>query len=298
MASNVTDKIKSLFGVAHGLGDIVRGSFMNTLDKTFQSSSSEAHGPHEDIIQKGVQEFRDGYNKLWGSRQEVEGPTEPSAQSARQTSSFPPAGWESQTRDGTGEGVQRRHSATSSHVPDSLFVNHTDDPIFFRSTPSTSILLLVCKRWLRVATPLLYEILIIRSKAQAQALSLTLPFNNSLGLYVKKLRIECGYVSFGQGTIELMPNVPHSYLSLAVWPEDNVSNVCASLASLSPTCVVLYECSEQDQMLDNDNTQLLCLTIQERVVAFWTNMKSFYFPYPYRNGFYQAIDPTNILGKR
>jgi hypothetical protein len=60
---------------------------------------------------------------------------------------------------------------------------------------TSSTVLEVCKAWLRVSTPLLYATVVLRSPAQAQALTLTLKGNLELGRFVKKIRIEGGYGS-------------------------------------------------------------------------------------------------------
>ncbi|KZP07022.1 hypothetical protein FIBSPDRAFT_701176, partial [Athelia psychrophila] len=74
--------------------------------------------------------------------------------------------------------------------------------------------LLVCKRWLRISTPLLYSAVIIRSKAQVAALARTLSENNLFGLQIRKIRIEGGYNAPLKHVIDLAPNLTHFFLSL------------------------------------------------------------------------------------
>ena len=57
-------------------------------------------------------------------------------------------------------------------VPDRLFRNTLHISPFASPSQSSSVLLTVCKQWMRVATPLLYHVVVLRSKAQAQALVL------------------------------------------------------------------------------------------------------------------------------
>ncbi|KAJ7149238.1 hypothetical protein C8R43DRAFT_1236573 [Mycena crocata] len=80
---------------------------------------------------------------------------------------------------------------------------------------SISSHLLVCKSWLRVATPLLYAVVIIRTSPQASALQTALQSAPELGPFVKKLRIEG---VFGKKRMhELLkqtPNVTDLFLSL------------------------------------------------------------------------------------
>ncbi|KZP08651.1 hypothetical protein FIBSPDRAFT_665027, partial [Athelia psychrophila] len=74
--------------------------------------------------------------------------------------------------------------------------------------------LLVCKRWLRISTPLLYSAVIIRSKAQVTALARTLGENNLFGLQIRKIRVEGGYTAPLKHVIKLAPNLTHFFLSL------------------------------------------------------------------------------------
>ncbi|KAJ7699467.1 hypothetical protein B0H14DRAFT_3653002 [Mycena olivaceomarginata] len=66
-------------------------------------------------------------------------------------------------------------------VSDEVFSDTSRVSPFSKYSESTSAYLLVCKSWLRVATPLLYNVVILRSKAQAKALSLSLAGNKVLG---------------------------------------------------------------------------------------------------------------------
>ncbi|KAJ7086193.1 hypothetical protein C8R44DRAFT_538296, partial [Mycena epipterygia] len=71
---------------------------------------------------------------------------------------------------------------------------------------SSSSVLLVCKSWLRVATPLLYAVTIIRSKAQAHAFQATLRSTSDLGRFIKRLRVEGG---FGAVIYRILQNTPN-----------------------------------------------------------------------------------------
>ncbi|KAJ7164744.1 hypothetical protein C8R43DRAFT_1167048 [Mycena crocata] len=79
-------------------------------------------------------------------------------------------------------------------VSDDAFSDSSSDiSPFIKNLESISAALLVNKAWLRVATPLLYHVVILRSKAQAQALSAAIQSNPDLGRFIKKLRVEGGY---------------------------------------------------------------------------------------------------------
>ncbi|KAJ7651121.1 hypothetical protein FB45DRAFT_31695 [Roridomyces roridus] len=78
-------------------------------------------------------------------------------------------------------------------VSEELFSDTSHVSPFSDYTPLTSAYLLVCKDWLRVATPLLYSVVVLRSTPQANALESVLLSHPEFGGYIKKLRVEGGY---------------------------------------------------------------------------------------------------------
>ncbi|KAI0768885.1 hypothetical protein BC629DRAFT_1269052, partial [Irpex lacteus] len=54
-------------------------------------------------------------------------------------------------------------------------------------------LLLVCKQWHRIGTPLLYETVKIADESQMQLLADTLQTNPALGPLIRHLRLDGGY---------------------------------------------------------------------------------------------------------
>ncbi|KAJ7651135.1 hypothetical protein FB45DRAFT_732177, partial [Roridomyces roridus] len=99
-------------------------------------------------------------------------------------------------------------------VPDDLFFDTSETSPFANFTPSTSAYLLVCKDWLRVATPLLYSVVVLRSKAQAMALASVLKANPEFGRFIKKLRVEGGYGPSMHAILKSAPNITDLFLSL------------------------------------------------------------------------------------
>ncbi|KAJ7716224.1 hypothetical protein DFH07DRAFT_684410, partial [Mycena maculata] len=100
-------------------------------------------------------------------------------------------------------------------VSDELFSDASNVSPFADYTPtSTSAYLLVCKDWLRVATPLLYSVVVLRSKAQANALEAVLRDNAEFGRFVKKLRVEGGHGMAMHTILKSAPNITDIFLSL------------------------------------------------------------------------------------
>jgi hypothetical protein len=126
-------------------------------------------------------------------------------------------------------------------VSDEVFRDTSAVSPFSNYSESTSAYLLVCKSWLRVATPLLYNVVILRSKAQAKALSLALSGNEELGQFIKKLRVEGGYGTPMLAILKHSPNISDLFVSLEIYSTDNTNGLCKGLELINPTTLILRE---------------------------------------------------------
>jgi hypothetical protein len=126
-------------------------------------------------------------------------------------------------------------------VSDEVFSDTSDVSPFAKYSESTSAYLLVCKSWLRVATSLLYNVIILRSKAQAKALSVALAGNKQLGQFIKKLRVEGGYGPPMHTILQSSPNVSDLFLSLVIYSSDNTNGLCKGLDPINPTRLILHD---------------------------------------------------------
>ncbi|KAJ7644346.1 hypothetical protein FB45DRAFT_735456 [Roridomyces roridus] len=126
-------------------------------------------------------------------------------------------------------------------VPDDAFSDNSRDSPFAQYSESSSALLLVCKSWLRVSTPLLYHVVVLRSKGQAAALERTLKRSPDLGRFIKKLRLEGGFGNPLQQIIQAAPNVTDLFLPLSIWSDDNAEGLIQGLASMNPNRVILLD---------------------------------------------------------
>ncbi|KAJ6463402.1 hypothetical protein C8R45DRAFT_1080363, partial [Mycena sanguinolenta] len=114
-----------------------------------------------------------------------------------------------------------------------------DHSPFMTFSESSSAYLLVSKAWLRVATPLLYHDVILRCKAQAQALAATLTTNPALGRFIKKLRVEGGYAISMHKVLLNSRNITDLFLSTTFTSPDNATGLCRSLRLLDPVRVII-----------------------------------------------------------
>ncbi|KAF7354815.1 hypothetical protein MSAN_01395900 [Mycena sanguinolenta] len=128
-------------------------------------------------------------------------------------------------------------------VSDSDFSDTTSDVSPFANySESSSAFLLVRKSWLRVGTPLLYNVVILRSAAQANALSVALSANKGLGKFIRKLRVEGGYLPMDI-VLGCSPNIFDLCLTLKIYGSDNTNGLCKGLKLISPTRLILRNSS-------------------------------------------------------
>ncbi|KAJ7465133.1 hypothetical protein FB451DRAFT_1262722, partial [Mycena latifolia] len=119
-------------------------------------------------------------------------------------------------------------------VPDEAFSATSHDSPFVSVVESSSAFLLVSKSWLRVGTPLLYNVVIIRSKAQAQALAIVLRSNPDLGRSIKKLRVEGGYAISMHKILQASKNITDLFITLDIAKFDNACGLCRGLPLIEP----------------------------------------------------------------
>ncbi|KAJ6569437.1 hypothetical protein B0H19DRAFT_1024554 [Mycena capillaripes] len=163
---------------------------------------------------------------------------------------------------------------------------------FSSYSPSTSALLLVCKAWLRVSTPLLYNVVIIRSKAQSEALEAALNSNNGLGAFIKKLRIEGGFGLTMKTILEASPNITNLVLFLAIWSSDEVSGLCQGLHLIDPFRLVLHDIRK---LKDNNQNKKLVKKVAE-CIQLWKRLNTVDIPYSF-DWTWQGSSRCDEIGK-
>ncbi|KAJ7056846.1 hypothetical protein C8F01DRAFT_1233863 [Mycena amicta] len=130
-------------------------------------------------------------------------------------------------------------------VTDDAFSDISDASPFASYSESTSAYLLVSKSWLRVATPLLYHVVVLRSKGQAAALGRALSQNEDLGRFIKKLRVEGGYGQPMHTILSRTPNVTDLYLYLDIMSSDSTVGLCKGLCLVNPTRLIVKDDTEK-----------------------------------------------------
>ena len=112
---------------------------------------------------------------------------------------------------------------------------------FERNSVSSSVVLLVCKRWLRVGTPLLYECIVLRSTPQALSFYSALQSRNGSQLKrsVRRMRLE-GFFGGVMGKIfKFLPGITDLYLRLPMVAAEKVGKLLQGLSRLDPYHLIL-----------------------------------------------------------
>jgi hypothetical protein len=90
-----------------------------------------------------------------------------------------------------------------------------------------------------IATPLLYYVVVLKSKAQACALERIFRKRKEHGTHIKKLRVEGEYGAVMHTIIVSAPNTTHLCLSLGIRSSDNISGLCSAPSFKNPSCLVI-----------------------------------------------------------
>ncbi|KAF7296533.1 hypothetical protein HMN09_01060200 [Mycena chlorophos] len=156
-------------------------------------------------------------------------------------------------------------------VPDRDFASTAPVSPFATYSESASAYLLVCKSWLRVATPLLYHVVVVRSKAQAATLARALLQKDlNLGRFVKKLRLEGAYGAPLLTVLKNTPNLTDLCLSLTIYAVDNVAGLCTGLPLVNPTRLILQR---PDGRPNKNKTALMSALVA--CIPSWTHLTVF-----------------------
>ncbi|KAL5525625.1 hypothetical protein ACEPAG_6961 [Sanghuangporus baumii] len=126
-------------------------------------------------------------------------------------------------------------------VPEDEFSYVGPSSPFGRKVSSSSDVLLVSKRWLRIGTPLLHECVVLRSSAQANSFYgfIKGKVGSQVKGYVRRMRLEGSFGAVVGKIFAILPGISDLYLRLPVTREENVNGLVQGLPKLNPTRVIL-----------------------------------------------------------
>ncbi|KAI5896305.1 uncharacterized protein SCHCODRAFT_02614519 [Schizophyllum commune H4-8] len=138
-------------------------------------------------------------------------------------------------------------------------------------------LLLVCKAWNRIGTPLLYRTIILRSKGQAEVLARTLTtLAPDLGSSVRRLRLEGGYGRVVLQILKATTRVSELVLVLSLRSDDSISGLVRGLALPAVNPAEIRLICEYEHDLKKRKT--LVQTLAEAFKG-WSNLKKAHIPW-------------------
>ncbi|KAG6856271.1 hypothetical protein H0H87_005956 [Tephrocybe sp. NHM501043] len=139
------------------------------------------------------------------------------------------------------------------------------DLLSFRNTDDQPL----AKGWLRVSTPLLYNVVVLRSTLQAKALVRTLKSSFLPGTFIKELRVEG---AFGQSMRDVLKT--DLWLPMRVWSTDSVTGLCRSLPLVDPRRLILSDNHPgEDTANSHKLREAICGCIRK-----WKRLPSVSFP--------------------
>ncbi|KAJ7605879.1 hypothetical protein FB45DRAFT_1068970 [Roridomyces roridus] len=148
------------------------------------------------------------------------------------------------------------------------------------SVESSSAILLVCKAWLRVATPLLYHTVILRSKGQAQALSVALRCNPDLGQLIRKLRLQSGYGSSLHQILRTTTKLTDIFIPVEFDEGDDACGLCSGIPSIDPVRVIVSY--DPFEATTPEPVRTLVSVLIENIPK-WKNLATFEMPHDWQH---------------
>ncbi|KAI0700094.1 hypothetical protein BC835DRAFT_480454 [Cytidiella melzeri] len=103
-----------------------------------------------------------------------------------------------------------------------------------------SHLLLVCKQWLRIATPFLYETVEVSSEKEMEKLGAVLRSHSALGRMIRHLRLNGGYGQHLYPLAKLAPKVRVLGVYVSVQSKESNARLVRALACWKPTELYLH----------------------------------------------------------
>lgn len=124
-------------------------------------------------------------------------------------------------------------------------------PIDQQGAPPSG-LLLVCKTWLRTATPFLYSTVVIRTLGQAHALldALKGPSGKELAPYIQRLRLDGHFGEIMKEVFALTQQTTSLFIRVPLFRDEDVDGLEEALSLLKPTALYI-DMSNFDRYLPN-----------------------------------------------
>ncbi|EKM49660.1 uncharacterized protein PHACADRAFT_265228 [Phanerochaete carnosa HHB-10118-sp] len=134
--------------------------------------------------------------------------------------------------------------------------------------------LLVSKRWLKIAKPLLYTSVILRKNAHTKAVAVVLQDCPGLSKKIDTLRLEGGYGRDFSYIVAVSPNIKHLYLNLELASSDTIAGMRKSLTTMDPTNFYAHQVALSGLSRNNQTVLELRAMMETCISSRWANLVS------------------------
>ncbi|KAG2017496.1 hypothetical protein CC2G_007004 [Coprinopsis cinerea AmutBmut pab1-1] len=159
-------------------------------------------------------------------------------------------------------------------VPDELFCSTDLISPFSKYELSSAGIAAVCKDWYRVATPLLYHTVVLRSKAQAHALYETVKKDkhNRLVPLIKRIRLEEWYGLYAGKVLERCGKLLEDlWITTSLWSNENIAGYQNGFAAINPRRVILVQQVQRQRR--KPKIEELARALITGSLSVWTNLR-------------------------
>ena len=134
-------------------------------------------------------------------------------------------------------------------VSDEDFSRNVDDSKFGRPHEPTSNLLLVCKAWMRIAMPYLYECVVLRTSGQVEAFMDVMNdkvIGRELKPLVRRIRLEDHFGMLTKSLLDLFPNILELHIPYPRHGEEDIGGLCDAFSKIKPERIAIGHAGGSD----------------------------------------------------
>ena len=127
-------------------------------------------------------------------------------------------------------------------VSDEDFSSNVYGSKFGRPHEPTSNLLLVCKAWMRIAMPYLYECVVLRTSGQVEAFMDVMNdkvIGRELKPLVRRIRLEDHFGMLTKSLLDLFPNILELYIPYPGHGEEDIGGLCDAFSKIKPERIAI-----------------------------------------------------------
>ena len=157
-------------------------------------------------------------------------------------------------------------------ISDEDFSSRVCDSPFGRSPTHSSDILMVCKTWLRIATPLLYECVVLRTRAQAEAFYNAVKDKKTgdvLISSVRRIRLEDHFGLSTKQVFKSLPNLSELFITTPAARDETIKSSFPGFRHVNPKRVILDMTEEE---LYFKSHRIFATLLEEAIKESWNEL--------------------------